>query len=62
MVHGLNRQGNIFDLFLTSKHILVNTVNIIPGLSDHDLAKCLVDTKPDSPKKAPRQKIGLGIS
>ena len=48
-------QGNILDLFLTTNHTLVNSVNIIPGLSDHSIVKCIVDTKPTLTKKAPRK-------
>ena len=33
----------------------MNSVNVIPGLSDHNIVKCLVDTKPASTKKAPRK-------
>ena len=55
MVRDPTRQGNILDLFLTTNHTLVNSVNIISGLSDHNIVKCLVDTKPASTKKAPRK-------
>ena len=55
MVREPTRQGNILDLFLTTNHTLVNSVNVIPGLSDHNIVKCLVDTKPASTKKAPRK-------
>ena len=51
------RQGNILDLFLTTNHTLVNSVNIIPDLSYHNTVKCVADTKPVSTKnmkKAPR--------
>ena len=39
-------------LALTTNHTLVHSVNIIPGLSDHNIVKCVVDTKPASTKKA----------
>ena len=55
MVRDPTGQGNILDLFLTTNHTLVNSVNIISGLSDHNIVKCLVDTKPSSTKKAPRK-------
>ena len=55
MVRDPTRQGNILDLFLTTNHTLVNSVNVIPGLSDHNIVKWLVDTKPVSTKKAPRK-------
>ena len=51
MVRDPTRQGNNLDLFLTTNHTLVNSVNVIPGLSDHNIVKCLVDTKPASTKK-----------
>ena len=34
MVRDPTRQGNILDLLLTTNHALVNSVNIIRGLSD----------------------------
>ena len=49
------RHGNILYLFLTTMFTLMNSVNVIPGLSDHNIVKCLVDTKPASTKKAPRK-------
>ena len=55
MVRDPTRQGNILDLFLTTNHTLVSSVNVIPGLSDHNIVKSLVDTKPASTKKAPRK-------
>ena len=48
-------KNNILDLFLTKNHTLVNIVNIIPGLSDHDIIEGMVDTKTASTKKAPRK-------
>ena len=55
MVRDPTRLGNILDLFLTINHTLVDTVNVIPGLSDHDIVKCVVDTKPILVKKSPRK-------
>ena len=60
MVRDPTRQGNTLDLFLTTNHILVNSVNIIPGMSDHDIVEGVVDTKPASTKKAPRKNISIG--
>ena len=37
---------NILDLFLTTNPTLVDSVNIITGLSDHNIVSCVVDTKP----------------
>ena len=42
MVLEPTRQGNILDLLLTTNHILVNSVNIVPGLSDHDIVEGVV--------------------
>ena len=55
MVREPTRQGNILDLFLTINHTLVNSVNIIPGLSDHDIIEGVVDIKPASTGKAHRK-------
>ena len=33
------RGGNILDLFLTTNHTLLESVSIIPGLSDHNIVK-----------------------
>ena len=38
------RHGYILDLFLTTIYTLMNSVNVIPGLSDHNIVKCLGDT------------------
>ena len=46
MVREPTRGGNILDLFLTTNHTLVESVSIIPGLSDHDILRCTVNTKP----------------
>ena len=37
MVTEPTRSGNILDLFLTTNPTLVNSVSIIPGLSDHNI-------------------------
>ena len=37
MVKEPTRKGNILDLFLTSKPSYVTDVQIIPGISDHDI-------------------------
>ena len=39
------------DLFLTTNHTLVDSVSIIPGLSDHNIVKCTVNSKPRVAKK-----------
>ena len=48
------RGENILDLFMTTNPTLVNLVSIIPGLSDHDIVSCVVDTKPKVSKQPPR--------
>ena len=53
-------KNNILDLFLTTNHTLVNSVNIIPGLSDHDIIEGVVDIKPVSTKKVPKKYISIG--
>ena len=55
MVREPTRSGNILDLFLTTNPTLVNSVSIIPGLSDHNIVKCIVDTKPKLTRKARRK-------
>ena len=55
MVREPTRGGNILDLFLTTNHTLVESVSIIPGLSDHKIMKCIVNSKPKVTKKAPRK-------
>ena len=55
MVREPTRGGNILDLFLTTNHTLAEYVSIIPGLSDHNIVKCIVNSKPKVTKKAPRK-------
>ena len=55
MVREATRSGNILDLFLTTNPTLVNSVGVIPGLSDHHTVRCFVDTKPKVNRKAPRK-------
>ena len=57
MVREPTRGGNILDLFLTTNHTLVESVSIIPGLSDHNIVKCIVNSKPKVVKKAPRKTL-----
>ena len=57
MVREPTRGGNILDLFLTTNHTLVESVRIIPGLSDHNIVKCIVNSKPKVVKKAPRKTL-----
>ena len=55
MVREPTRGGNILDLFLTTNYTLVESVSIIPGLSDHNIVKCTVNSKPKVTKKASRK-------
>ena len=55
MVREPTRGENILDLFLTTNPTLVDTVSIIPGLADHNIVKCTVNTKPRLAKTAPRK-------
>ena len=57
MVREPTRGGNILDLFLTTNHTLVESVSIIPGLSDHDIVRCTVNTKPKVTKNSPRRTL-----
>ena len=43
---------NILDRFLTTNSSLVNSVNILPGLSDHNIVKSEVSIKPKVTRKA----------
>ena len=47
----------ILDLFLTTNHTLVESVSIIPGLSDHDIVRCTVNSKPKVTKNSPRRTL-----
>ena len=49
------RYENILDLFLTTNNTLVNAVTIIPGLSDHNIVKSVVNIKPKFNKQQPRR-------
>ncbi|MCW4309234.1 MAG: reverse transcriptase domain-containing protein [Candidatus Thiodiazotropha endolucinida] len=55
VVREATRCGNILDLFLTSNITLINTVQILPGLSDHDIVKSAVSIKPRVVKQNPRK-------
>ena len=57
MVREPTRGENILDLFLTTNHILVESVSITPGLSGHDIVKFTTNTKSTEVKKAPRKTL-----
>ena len=44
----------ILDLFFTSNPTLIDSVSILPGLSDHDIVRVLVNTIPSQTKQVPR--------
>ena len=46
MVNESTRCGNVLDLFLTSNHTLVQKVEIVPGIADHDIMIADVNVKP----------------
>ena len=55
MVKEPTRGENILDLFLTSNPTLVDSVSIIPGLSDHNIVSCVVDISPKLVKQSRRK-------
>ena len=54
------RGENILDLFWITNPTLVNSVTIIPELSDHEIVSCVVDTKPKQSKKRLEKSIFTG--
>ena len=55
LVRESTRCDDILDLFLTTNSSLVNSVNIMPGLSDHNIVKSEVSIKPKVTKQKPRR-------
>ena len=49
------RQNNVLDLFLTTNPTLVQQVNCLPGLSDHDMVMANCCIKPSVLKPKPRK-------
>ena len=47
------RGKHILDLFFTSNPTLIDSVFILPGLSDHDIVRVLVNTTPSQTKQVP---------
>ena len=43
-----------FDLFLTSNHTLVNKVEILSGISDHEISISNISIKPKISRQKPR--------
>ena len=54
MVTTPTRGNNILDLYLTNSHSLVKTVNIVPGILDHDIVVVESDLRPRINKPKPR--------
>ena len=54
MVTKNTRHDSTLDLLLTSNHTLVNSVSIIPGISDHDIISSSVNVRPNILKQKPR--------
>ena len=48
------RGKHILDLFFTSNPTLIDSVSTLPGLSDHDIVRVLVNTIPSQTKQVPR--------
>ena len=48
------RGKHILDLFFTSNSTLIDSVSVLPGLSDHDIVWVLVNTIPSQTKQVPR--------
>ena len=54
MVSKPTRGDNILDLFLTSHHTLVNKVEILSGISDHEISISNINVKPKMSRQKPR--------
>ena len=54
MVNLPTRENNIIDLFLTTKPSLVNNVNIMPGIIDHNIVEVKVNASAKLQYKKPR--------
>ena len=54
MVSKPTRGDNVLDLFLTSNHTLVNKVEILSGISDHEISLSNVSIKPKMSRQKPR--------
>ena len=54
MVSKPTRGDNVLDLFLTSNHTLVNKVEILSGISDHEISISNVSIKPKMSRQKPR--------
>ena len=55
MVREPTREGNILDLFLTNSPTLVDSVNVVPGIADHQAVMAVVRLRPTIQKVKPRK-------
>ena len=54
MVSKPTRDDNVFDLFLTFNQTLVNKVEILSGISDHNISISNISVKPKMSRQKPR--------
>lgn len=54
MVNRNTRNENILEIFLTTNHTLVNSVEILPDISDHDIILTSFNAIPTLLKQKPR--------
>ena len=54
MVSDPTRENNILDLFLTNNPTFVDTVSVVPGISDHETVIAVVKLRPTIQKMKPR--------
>ena len=57
MVKEATRKKNILDYFITSNPTLIQSVKVLPGISDHDMILSCTSCKPQILKQPPRTKI-----
>ena len=54
MVSDPTRENNILDLFLTNNPTLVDSVSVMPGISDHESVFAVIKLRPTIQKIKPR--------
>ena len=54
MVSDPTRENNILDLFLSNNPTFVDTVSVVPGISDHETVIAVVKLRPTIQKMKPR--------
>ena len=55
MVSESTRNDKVLDLLLISNPTLINKIQIIPGISDHDIVSAIVNARPTILKQKPRK-------